>query len=108
MTIVFNRENGASEEQAIAELEREGFTAAVVALEPTTTETHQHDYDVCLHILEGELSFTDAEEAITYACRPGDKLFVSAGSPHHDSHGPLKIVVGRRVGGRPLQAGPTA
>ena len=97
MTIILSEGHCASEERAIAELKAEGFTAAVAALPPTTTETHRHDYDVCLHILEGELVFTDVERAITYACWPGEKLFVSAGSPHHDRHGPLKIVAGRRT-----------
>lgn len=96
MTIIVTHGRGASETEAIAELKAEGFTAAVAELDPTTTETHEHPYDVCLHILEGELSFTDVERAVRYRCRPGDKLLVGAGSPHHDSHRRLRIVAGRR------------
>lgn len=96
MTIVLNPAYGAGEQQALAELEQQGFTGAVKDYPPGTTEPHRHDYDILLYILDGEFRLGDVKAATVHSCMPGDKVFVSAGTPHFEDHGMLRMVVGRR------------
>lgn len=95
MAVVISR-NDATEEQAIAEMARTGFAAAAKDYVPGSTEPHQHDYDVCLQILEGEFHLLEADQGIVHRCTPGDRVMVDAGTRHAEEHGALKMVVGRR------------
>ena len=96
MSILLDQGYGASEQEAHRELEREGFSAETRDYAAGSNEPHQHDYDVCLYVLEGEFRVTDAERGIVHACRPGDRLRVPSGTPHSEEHGPVRLVVGRR------------
>ena len=87
---------GATEEKALAELRDEGFSAETKDYAPGRTEPHAHDYEVRLYILEGEFRLIDGEDGTVHACRPGDRVRVSAGTLHAEDHGALKMVVGRR------------
>lgn len=96
MTIIVEYEHGAREVDALAELERDGFVASAVEYAPGNTEPHHHDYDVCLHIIEGEFRLTDVERQIVHCCGPGTKVFVAGGTEHFEDHGQLRMAVGRR------------
>lgn len=96
MSIEVDRGYGASEEQAVAELAAAGFSAEAKEYGPGKTEPHAHDYEVRLYIVEGEFRLLDADSGLVHACRPGDRVRVSAGVRHAEDHGPLKMVVGRR------------
>ncbi|HXG99703.1 MAG TPA: cupin domain-containing protein [Sphingomicrobium sp.] len=96
MSVEVNRGHGASETQAAVEMSEKGFTAAAKDYEPGHTEPHRHEYDICLHILEGEFRLGLPEEDVVHSYGPGDRLFVPAGTLHFEDHGELRMVVGRR------------
>ena len=83
-------------DEVLAQLTRDGFDAAEKAYEPGATEPHRHDYDVCLYVIEGEIRVFEPGLSAPHACGPGDRLFVPAGTEHHEEHGPLRMIVGRR------------
>jgi quercetin dioxygenase-like cupin family protein len=80
----------------IEEMTRDGFEAAARDYEPGATQPHQHDYDVCLYILEGEFRLIEPESSTVHRFGPGDKLLVDRGTLHAEEHGRLRMVVGRR------------
>lgn len=86
----------ASEAQAVAELGGRGFTAAAKDYAAGKSEPHRHDYDICLHILEGEFRLGVVDEAVVHSFGAGDSIFVPARTLHFEDHGPLRMVVGRR------------
>jgi len=96
MTIAVIHEYCADEQDALSELSREGFKASTVDYAPGRTEPHQHEYDICLHIIEGEFRVTDVDEGVVHNCGPGTKLSVSSGTRHFEDHDAVKMVVGRR------------
>jgi quercetin dioxygenase-like cupin family protein len=96
MTIIVNHGHGALEQDALAELEHEGFVASAVDYAPGSTQPHHHEYDVCLHVLEGEFRLTDVERQTVHRCGPGTRVFVASGTEHFEDHGELRMAVGRR------------
>ena len=96
MTITIDHGYGAREDDALEELRRNGFVASVKDYEPGRTEPHQHDYDICLHIIDGEFKLADVASGTVHTCGPGTKLFVGKGTPHFEEHGALRMAVGRR------------
>lgn len=106
MSVRSERRTGASEEQALAAIADDGFLAATKDYAAGRTEPHRHDYDICLHILDGEFRLGLPEEGAVHSFGPGDTLFVPAGTLHFEDHGALRMVVGRR---QPEQGlGPTS
>ena len=99
MSIIIDHGHGAQEKEALEELRRDGFVASAVDYEPGRTEPHSHDYDICLHILDGEFRLTDVAREVVHSCGPGTKLFVGKGTPHFEDHGILRMAVGRRQSG---------
>ncbi len=96
MSVEATQADGLSEAQAMAEISSDGFAAEVKDYPAGNTEPHRHDYDVCLHILSGDLHLGLAEEVAVRSLGPGDRLVVRAGTLHSEDHGPLRMVVGRR------------
>lgn len=96
MTVIVEHGYAADEEQALAELARDGFSAAARDYAPERTEPHQHDYDVRLYVVEGEFKLIEADSDIVHSCGPGARAFVPAGTRHCEDHGALRLVVGRR------------
>ena len=96
MSIEVTHSNCASEAQVVAEISGNGFTAAARDYKTGKTEPHRHDYDICLHILEGEFRLTEVDEGVMHSFRAGDRFLVPAGMLHFEDHGPLRLVVGRR------------
>jgi len=86
----------APEAQAASEMSDQGYTAAAKDYSPGKTEPHRHDYDICLHILEGEFRLGLIDENVVHSYGPGDRLYVPAGTLHYEDHGDLRTVVGRR------------
>ena len=97
MSIVARRESHASEEQVVAEMTREGYVAAPKDYLPGKTEPHRHDFDVCLHIVEGEFKLAEVDTSTVHRFVPGDRVFVRRGTLHAEDHGQLRMVVGRRA-----------
>jgi quercetin dioxygenase-like cupin family protein len=87
MSIEVMQRPGASEAEALAEIGGQGFTAAAKEYAPGKTEPHRHDYDICLHILEGEFRLGLAHEDVVRSFGPGERLFVPAGTHHFEEHG---------------------
>jgi hypothetical protein len=82
--------------QMIDEMKRDGFAAALRDYGSGTTHPDQHDYDVCLYILEGEVRLREVERSILHRFGPGDKVFVGRDTVHAEEHGPVRMIVGRR------------
>lgn len=97
MAVTITRTDGTDEQQAFAAIGSAGFAVEAKDSGPGKTEPHQHGYDVCLHILRGELKLNLPQETVARSCRPGDRVFVPAGTPHAEEHGDLRMVVGRRA-----------
>jgi len=96
MGILVDEHYGASEQEALAELRREGFSAETKDYAPGRTAPHAHDYEVRLFILDGEFRLTDADSGTVHACPSGARVRVSAGTRHSEDHKALRMVVGRR------------
>lgn len=96
MTIAIDHGHGADEGTALAELARDGFSAAAKDYEPGRTEPHQHDHDICVHVIDGEFRLADIALGVVHRCGPGTRAFVGSGTPHFEEHGELRLVVGRR------------
>jgi quercetin dioxygenase-like cupin family protein len=96
MAVVTTHQPGAAEDRMIEEMARDGFEAAAKDYESGATEPHQHPYDVCLYILEGEFRLREVERSVVHRFGPGDKVFVDRGTVHTEEHGPLRMIVGRR------------
>jgi quercetin dioxygenase-like cupin family protein len=107
MSIEILEGNQATEAQAIAEIGHEGFAAAAKNYEPGRTEPHRHDYDICIHVLEGEFRLGLVEEGVVRSFGPGERLLVPAGTLHYEDHEQLRMVVGRRQPGLELASPPT-
>jgi uncharacterized cupin superfamily protein len=79
-------------------LQREGFIACdVKALDPgTTTTAHDHPFDVCALVLDGEISLTVDGTETCY--RPGDVFTMAAGCVHAERIGAagVRYLPGRR------------
>lgn len=80
----------------IDEMVAEGFEAAAKTYGADRTQPHHHDYDVCLHIVEGEFKLDEVAAGKVHSFGPGDRVFVSRGIRHAEEHGPLRMIVGRR------------
>ena len=106
MTITANLVPEMTLDQALAEANSEGFVGEIKEYTGGHTEPHQHDYDVCLFVLEGEIRLTDVQDNVVYACGSGTKAYVSAGTAHTEDHGTLKMIVGRRRSRSSVQADP--
>ncbi len=104
MTITANLVSEMTLDQALAEANSDGFIAEIKEYTDGVTEPHQHDYDVRLFILEGEIRLTDVHKNFVHACGPGTKVHVSAGTAHSEDHGTLKMIVGRRHSRSSVQA----
>ncbi len=96
MPVTVTRRDEASKADALTKLSSAGFSAEAKDYSPGTTEPHKHDHDVCLHILEGEFQLNLGDDGLVRSCRPGDRVYVPAGTLHFEEHGPLRVVVGRR------------
>ncbi len=93
-------------DKAIAEAKSEGFVGEIKEYTGGHTEPHQHDYDVRLFVLEGEIRLTDVHKNFGHKCGPGTKIHVIAGAAHIEDHGTLKMIVGRRHSRSSVQADP--
>lgn len=71
MPVTVARRDEASEADVLTEFSSAGFSAEAKDYSPGTTERHKHDYDVCLHILEGEFRLNLGEDGLVRNCRPG-------------------------------------
>ncbi len=96
MTVTVTRRDEVSEAEALTELGNAGFSAEAKDYPPGMTKPHQHDYDICLHIVEGEFRLNLVHDGVVRSCRPGDRVYVPAGTVHFEDHGSLRMVVGRR------------
>ena len=95
MTITANLAPELTIDQALAEANSDGFVGEIKEYTGGHTEPHQHDYDVRLFVLEGEIRITDVHKNLAYACVPGTKVYVTAGTAHTEDHGILKMIVAR-------------
>lgn len=97
MPVTLTRRQQASEADALAELRSAGFAAEAKEYAAGTSARHAHDYDVCVHVVDGEFRVKLEEDGIVHNCRPGDRLYVPAGTRHFEDHGAVRLVVGRRA-----------
>ena len=80
-----------SEQEAEARLGQEGYESFVWNDVPGAAyPRHRHDYDECLWIIRGEITFTiDGQE---HHLKAGDRLYLPAGIPHTASVPPQRGV----------------
>ena len=59
-------------------------------------ESHSHDFDATILVIEGEITVTCADRTST--CQTGDSDALAAGTPHTEEVGPegVKFLVARR------------
>lgn len=70
-----------TEKRLIRFMEHEGYDVAVYAYrEGTVFSEHAHEQDKCDAVVEGFLRITVAGEA--YELKPGDRLYLPAGTRH--------------------------
>lgn len=70
-----------SEKRLMAAIEREGYEVCTYAYRPGTAfAEHEHSQDKCDAVLEGVLRITVG--TIAYDLKPGDRLFLPAGTRH--------------------------
>lgn len=93
-------------DEALAEANRDGFAGEIREYAAGRTEPHQHDYDVRLFVLEGEIRLKDVDEKRVHTCGPGTRVQVSAGTAHTEDHGALTMIVSRRHAQSSVQAHP--
>jgi quercetin dioxygenase-like cupin family protein len=63
-------------------LEHEGYEVAVYAYRPGTIfDWHSHSEDKCDAVIEGVLRI-EIEGAVTHDLKPGDRLYLPAGTRH--------------------------
>jgi quercetin dioxygenase-like cupin family protein len=96
VSVITTRKPGADVTQVIEEMAGQGFEAAVKDFAPGQTQPHHHDYDVCLHILEGEFKLAEVDPSIVHRFGPGDRVLVDRETVHAEEHGALRMIVGRR------------
>lgn len=85
-----------SEADAIADIGAAGFSVEAKDYPAGTSAPHSHDYDVCLQVVEGAFQLNLVEDGTVQSCGPGDRVYVPAGTLHFESHGPVRVVIGRR------------
>jgi cupin domain len=86
-----------TEEEAVAEIKAAGFWPVTFEFQPKKSETHWHDFDSMVFILEGEISLTEVETGETCVYGPGTRVRAKAGVLHREEHGEYKAVVGFSV-----------
>lgn len=70
-----------TEKRVMGLLEREGYEVAVYAYkEGTAFPEHVHAQDKCAAVVEGFLRIRVGSDA--FELKPGDRLYVPAGTPH--------------------------
>jgi quercetin dioxygenase-like cupin family protein len=70
-----------SEQEAEARLHQEGYDSFKWNDVPGAAyPRHRHEYDECLWILRGEITFT--VDGTDYALKAGDRLYLDSGTPH--------------------------
>lgn len=70
-----------SESEAEARLHQEGYeTFRWYDVPGASYPKHRHDADECIWILKGEITFQVGEQE--YPLKPGDRLYLSARTPH--------------------------
>lgn len=81
-----------------AGLKRDGYQEVEKKTVPANflSKPHTHDFDVCLMILEGQLTLSREGRSDTF--RPGDTCSMDAGCLHTEQYGatPTTYLVGRR------------
>ena len=97
MSVITTHQPAIPADQIIEAMTRDGYEAAAKDYHAGTTEPHQHDYDVCLYVVEGEFRLQEVERSIVHLFGPGDKVFVDRGTVHAEEHSPLRMIVGRRA-----------
>ena len=79
-----------TEKRVMGLLEREGYEVVVYAYrEGTTFEEHAHAQDKCDAVIEGFFRIRAGEEV--FELKPGDRLYIPAGTRHSAE------VIGRRT-----------
>jgi hypothetical protein len=85
MPVVTTHQPAVPEPQMIQEMARDGFEAATKDYGSGTTEPHQHDYEVCLYILEGEFRLREVARSIVHRFGPWGQGLRRSG--HHPCGG---------------------
>ena len=94
MTIDIRCDHFSTEEEAIAEVKERGYWPLTLDFPAETNDTHWHDFDSVLFILEGELGLTETESGESCVCGPGSRIEAKAGILHSEQHQGFKAVIG--------------
>jgi quercetin dioxygenase-like cupin family protein len=79
--VEWDKDGAPSEQEAEAKLHQEGYDSfRWLDVPGATYPRHRHDYDECLWILKGEITFN--VDGTDYLLRPGDRLYLPAKTPH--------------------------
>lgn len=88
------RNHFSTEEEALAEIAVAKYFPMIIDVPAEKNDTHWHDFDVMIFILDGALTATEVESGETYTVTKGDRVLASHGVLHHENHDGFKAVFG--------------
>ena len=83
-----------TEEEAIAEIQERGYWPLTLSFEAEKNDSHWHDFDSALFVLEGELGLQETESGERCVCGPGTRIQAKAGILHSEEHSGYRAVIG--------------
>ena len=83
-----------TEKEAVAEIKERGYWPLTLDFHAETNDSHWHDFDSVLFVLEGELGFTETGTGESCVCGPGTRIDAKAGVLHNEEHQGYKAVIG--------------
>ena len=105
MAINITYDHFSSEEEAIAEIKERGYWPLTLDFEAEKNDSHWHDFDSAVFVLEGKLGVTETETSESCVCGPGTRLQAKAGRAAQ--RGPPGLQGRHRLLDRPCDADPT-
>jgi hypothetical protein len=94
MAIDITYDHFSTERDALAEIKKRGYWPLTLNFEAETNDSHWHDFDSVLFVLEGKLSVRETETDESCVCGPGTRIEAKAGILHSEEHQGYRAVIG--------------
>lgn len=83
-----------NEESALKEISDAGYFPVTIDFPAESNETHWHDFDSLIYILEGQLTLTEAESGEQKVCPAGTKIVGNRGVLHREKTDGYRAIIG--------------
>ncbi|MEM1110457.1 MAG: hypothetical protein AAGI11_00995 [Pseudomonadota bacterium] len=83
-----------TEAEAIAELEAAGYQHMTIDFPAEANDTHWHDFDATIYILDGSVELTDGVTGEATLCTAGSKVSAPAGCLHRETTDGYRAIIG--------------